>query len=320
MNIVADLSLYPLKDGPVPEIIDFIRKMQERRAVSKQSPTRLSTQLRGEFEAVTGAINHCMRMAMSAPNTVVLVVKYLNVDLEIGRAPRPDPGVLVQLTELQWWEILAVLLAVVYLVLAIRQNIWCWAAAAAAAHLLYLFIMYQARLYMESVLQLFYLAMAAYGWYQWRQGGAGGKELDGQLPGHGPLSPARHWLSDYAGVYQRRVAYPLQQCGIAIPRLPDDLGRCGRHLHGNPQDSGELDLLVRDRCGFHRTLYLSAISVFHGALFSAYLVMIVIGYRSWRASMLESTRDCRGRCKNARCNRCSTPFRALPARGSIAAF
>ena len=71
----------------------------------------------------------------------------------------------------QAWEALAVVLAVAYLVLAIRQNIWCWAAAAVSTGL-YLFIMYHARLYMESALQVFYLAMAAYGWYQWRRGGA----------------------------------------------------------------------------------------------------------------------------------------------------
>jgi len=59
-----------------------------------------------------------------------------------------------QLTQLQWWEVLAVVLAVVYLVLAIRQNIWCWAAAAVST-LLYLFIMWQARLYMESVFSCF---------------------------------------------------------------------------------------------------------------------------------------------------------------------
>ena len=55
--------------------------------------------------------------------------------------------------------------------LTVRQNIWCWAAAAVSTGL-YLFIMYHARLYMESALQVFYLAMAAYGWYQWRRGGA----------------------------------------------------------------------------------------------------------------------------------------------------
>ena len=30
MNIVADLSLYPLKDGPIPDIIAFIREMREQ--------------------------------------------------------------------------------------------------------------------------------------------------------------------------------------------------------------------------------------------------------------------------------------------------
>jgi len=90
MNIVADLSLYPLKDGPIPDIIEFIREMREQGGIQIVS-NQLSTQLRGEFDAVTGAINHCMRKAMAAPNTVVLVVKYLNVDLEIGRAPSLTP-------------------------------------------------------------------------------------------------------------------------------------------------------------------------------------------------------------------------------------
>jgi len=90
MNIVADLSLYPLKDGPIPDIIEFIKEMREQGAIEIVS-NQLSTQLRGEFEAVTGAISHCMRQAMATPNTVVLVVKYLNIDLEIGRAPSLTP-------------------------------------------------------------------------------------------------------------------------------------------------------------------------------------------------------------------------------------
>jgi len=90
MNITAEMSLYPLKDGPVPEIIEFIRDMRAQEGIEIVS-NQLSTQLRGEFEAVTSAINQCMRQAMAAPNTVVLVVKYLNVDLEIGRAPTLTP-------------------------------------------------------------------------------------------------------------------------------------------------------------------------------------------------------------------------------------
>ena len=93
MKIVADMSLYPLKDGPIPTIIEFIKEMREQQGVEIIS-NQLSTQLRGEFDAVTGAINHCLRKAMMAPNTIVLVVKYLNIDVEINRAPsltQPKP-------------------------------------------------------------------------------------------------------------------------------------------------------------------------------------------------------------------------------------
>jgi len=84
------MSLYPLRDGPVPAIIDFIRDLRAREGIEIVT-NQLGTQLRGEFEAVTGAINHCMRKAMDAPNTVVLVVKYLNIDVELKRAPSLTP-------------------------------------------------------------------------------------------------------------------------------------------------------------------------------------------------------------------------------------
>jgi uncharacterized protein YqgV (UPF0045/DUF77 family) len=90
MKIVADMSLYPLRDGPIPSIIEFIRDLREQDGVEIVT-NQLGTQLRGEFGAVTGAINQCMRKAMQAPNTVVLVVKYLNIDVELHRAPSLTP-------------------------------------------------------------------------------------------------------------------------------------------------------------------------------------------------------------------------------------
>ena len=92
MKIVADMSLYPLKDGPIPTIIEFIEELQNQPGIQIVT-NQLGTQLRGDFEAVTDAIKQCMRKAMNAQNTVVLVVKYLNIDVEIERAPsltRPE--------------------------------------------------------------------------------------------------------------------------------------------------------------------------------------------------------------------------------------
>lgn len=90
MKIVADMSLYPLKDEPIPNIIEFIKELQVQDGIEIVT-NQLGTQLRGEFEAVTGAINHCMRKAMEAPNTVVLVVKYLNINVELQKKPSLTP-------------------------------------------------------------------------------------------------------------------------------------------------------------------------------------------------------------------------------------
>lgn len=66
-------------------------------------------------------------------------------------------------------ETIAVVAAVSYLVLAIRQNILCWLFAAISTAI-YIWLFVVAKLYMESVLNVFYLAMAGYGWTVWRSG------------------------------------------------------------------------------------------------------------------------------------------------------
>jgi len=73
-------------------------------------------------------------------------------------------------------EIVAVLFAVGYLLLAIRQNIWCWFCAAISTAI-YVYLFLQARLYMESFLNIFYFVMALYGWYIWYFGRVGNAEL-----------------------------------------------------------------------------------------------------------------------------------------------
>ena len=57
-------------------------------------------------------------------------------------------------------------LAIAYLLLALKQNKLCWFAWIASS-ILYLYVMCQAGLYMESLLQVFYLCMGFYGLSQW---------------------------------------------------------------------------------------------------------------------------------------------------------
>ena len=66
-----------------------------------------------------------------------------------------------------WFEIVAALLAVAYLLLAMIQDVRCWVAWIISS-LMYLFVMYSAGLYMEALLQIFYIFIGFYGLYQWR--------------------------------------------------------------------------------------------------------------------------------------------------------
>lgn len=67
------------------------------------------------------------------------------------------------------WETLAVLLGIAYLLLAMFEKISCWYAAFAST-LIFLFLFWDVDLLMESALQVYYLGMAVYGWWQWRHG------------------------------------------------------------------------------------------------------------------------------------------------------
>ena len=181
------------------------------------------------------------------------------------------------MTALQLWEILAVVLAIAYLVLAIRQNIWCWAAAAVSTSL-YLYIMFEARLYMESVLQLFYLAMAAYGWHQWRWGGEGGAEL---------AVSTWPWRAHVAAIGLVMLLVVIsgelltRYSDAALPFL-DSLTTWGAVVATFMVTRKILEnwiyWFVIDAVSI--VLYLNRDLYFTAALFAGYLVMIVIGYRS----------------------------------------
>ena len=74
------------------------------------------------------------------------------------------------------WEMLAVGLAVAYLVLAVRQNRWCWVAAFVSTAI-FTALFWGVELLMQSALNVYYMGMAVYGWWQWGRGGRGDGEL-----------------------------------------------------------------------------------------------------------------------------------------------
>ena len=71
------------------------------------------------------------------------------------------------------WEGTAVMFAIAYLLLAVKENVWCWFFAFISTAL-YTTLFWDVNLLMDSALNVYYMAMAVFGWYQWTRGGNGG--------------------------------------------------------------------------------------------------------------------------------------------------
>lgn len=67
-------------------------------------------------------------------------------------------------------ELSATILGLLCVWLTVKQNIWCWPSGIAMV-VLYIFIFYHARLYSDMGLQVIYVFLQIYGWYNWLHGG-----------------------------------------------------------------------------------------------------------------------------------------------------
>jgi nicotinamide mononucleotide transporter len=67
-------------------------------------------------------------------------------------------------------EALAVLLSLIYVVLAVPRSRWCWVAGGIGS-LIYVWVFARARLPMQSLLQVWYVGVAVFGFLRWSHEG-----------------------------------------------------------------------------------------------------------------------------------------------------
>ncbi len=66
------------------------------------------------------------------------------------------------------WETVAMLLGFAYIILAAHHNRWCWVADFFCA-MIYIVLLWQDQLPIQSLLHSFYAVTAIYGWHLWRK-------------------------------------------------------------------------------------------------------------------------------------------------------
>jgi len=177
------------------------------------------------------------------------------------------------------WEALAVVSLIAYLVLAIRQSVLCWAASIVGTTI-YFVLTWQVGLYMDALLQVFYLAMAAYGWYHWSRDSS----VDHPLPiVNWPL--AFHVLPLFLITSLTLISgYLLSAYSDASLPYVDSFATWGAifatwMVARKVLQNWHYWFVIDSLCVF---LYVSKGLWFTAALYLFYLFLIVLGLRAWR--------------------------------------
>jgi len=171
-------------------------------------------------------------------------------------------------------------LGAVYVWLAIRESPWCWPFGIANVSL-FLVVFAHARLYGAAALQVLYVALSVYGWYEWLHGGQAHGRLEVSR------TPPRWALSLLAAGAMGTVAL-----GLALK------------LHTNealPWSDGAATAfslvaqLMATRKWLENWLVWIAVDAIYvamnlsqslyaaAALYAVFLVMAGFGFRAWRA-------------------------------------
>ncbi len=179
-------------------------------------------------------------------------------------------------------ELTPVVFAMAYLLLAVRENVWCWLFGFLSTAI-YTVLFWDVSLLMESALNVYYMAMAVYGWYQWTRGGTNGDDRPHALPVRS-MSGAQHAVV-IAGIaiFSLVSGYLLSEHSSAAWPYIDSFTTWASvittYLVARKYLQNWLYWIVIDSVGIYlyelRGLQLTA------ALFALYVVISIFGYVSW---------------------------------------
>jgi len=176
---------------------------------------------------------------------------------------------------LEW---IAALAGAVSVYLSARENIWSWPTAIVNVGL-YIIVFHRTGLYSDMGLQVVYLVLSIYGWYQWLYGGTNRTELT--------VSRARagEWLiaTPIALVFWIALArYTATLPGVALPSLDAGLATISlvaQWMMTRKIIENWILWIVADIV--YVPMYVYKGLPVTAVLYAVFLVLAVIGLRSW---------------------------------------
>lgn len=188
-------------------------------------------------------------------------------------------------------EIIGVVVGVIYLWLEYRASIYLWIASIVMPAI-YLFVYYDAGLYADTAINIYYLAIALYGWAAWKWGFSFSRKAEEQPQKELPIShiTARGWIAMAALYVVMQLAITaaltyLTDSDVAwFNGLTSALSIVGMYMLARKYIEQWWVWLVVDILSaglyFYKDLHFTAV------LYAAYAVIAVAGYFKWKQLMI----------------------------------
>lgn len=184
-------------------------------------------------------------------------------------------------------EAFAALVGAVSVYLSVREKVWSWPTAIVNVTL-YIFVFYQAKLYADMGLQVVYIVLSVYGWYNWLHGGERHAAL------HVSRTPKSQRLVLPVVVVAMTVLLGTmfdRLTDASLPYLDSALTSASlvaQWMMTRKYLENWLVWIVADvayvMMFLYKDLFLTA------ALYAVFLVLAVLGYRGWRRSLIAHAR------------------------------
>jgi nicotinamide mononucleotide transporter len=174
-----------------------------------------------------------------------------------------------------------------------RQHLWCWYAAFASTSI-YAFLFWDVNLLMESALQIYYLAMALYGWQQWRK--------KDSIENNTVSLAISTWTTKQHGL---AIAATLVLSYLSGQLLADNTDAARPFIDSFTTWGAVLTTYMVTKKVLENWIYwfvIDGICIFlyldrglhpTAALFLAYEIIVIFGYLKWRAEWREQNPELR---------------------------
>jgi nicotinamide mononucleotide transporter len=183
-----------------------------------------------------------------------------------------------------WLEVVAAFTAILYLLLAVKENRWCWVFGFISTGI-YVYLFYGVSLLSESLLNFYYLIMAVYGWIQWDKN----KQQNSvkihtlKTSSHIKILLVTVVLTPFVGYFMHKwgASFPYIDAFVAILAVIATL-MTTRKIYENWHYWLLVDL-ISIYLYWQKQMYLTSL------LFVIYIVLIFVGMKQWKKLMGEST-------------------------------